>query len=84
VLNLVPNVGQETAKAASGLSFEMATSDPWGVGTDHPSNKIGPMVQFVQNNTSPKALTAAEIYRLTHNQFASAKNRLFGKPDNIR
>lgn len=33
-------------------------------------------VTFVQNNTSPKALTSAEIYRQTNNQLSVAKNAL--------
>jgi tape measure domain-containing protein len=33
-------------------------------------------VTFVQNNTSPKALSSAEIYRQTNNQLSVAKNAL--------
>lgn len=35
-----------------------------------------PTVQFVQNNTSPKALSSAEIYRNTKNQLSIAKGVL--------
>lgn len=33
-------------------------------------------IQFIQNNTSPKALSAAEIYRQTRNQISSVKGAL--------
>lgn len=35
-----------------------------------------PSLTFVQNNTSPKALSAAEIYRQTNNQISQAKGAL--------
>ena len=35
----------------------------------------GDTYQFTQNNYSPKALSSAEIYRQTHNQFSALKNR---------
>lgn len=35
-----------------------------------------PVLKFEQNNTSPKALTEAEIYRQTNNQLAQAKAAL--------
>lgn len=35
-----------------------------------------PSLTFIQNNTSPKALSAAEIYRQTNNQISQAKGAL--------
>jgi phage-related protein len=77
-------VASESTNVARGLSFAMASSDPWGVGVGDKGNQPTPVIHFEQHNTSPKALSPAEIYRLTHNQLASAKGRLFGKADNIR
>ena len=37
---------------------------------------LGPAVQFIQNNNSPKALSPAEIYRQTKNQLSVAKGAL--------
>jgi phage-related protein len=85
VLNLQPDTGKESAKQGDQLlQFMTASSDAWGVSAEEINKRFVPQVQFVQHNTSPKALTPAEIYRLTHNQLASAKGRLFGKADNIR
>ncbi len=38
-----------------------------------------PPIQFVQNNTSPTALSEIEIYRQTKNQLSQAKNLLASK-----
>jgi hypothetical protein len=40
------------------------------------SDANAPTIQFVQNNTSPKALSETEIYRQTNNQLSQAKNAL--------
>lgn len=38
--------------------------------------EVGPNLTFIQNNTSPKALSSAEIYRQTKNQLSVAKGAL--------
>lgn len=55
-------------QAANGFQSNRNTVDP----TD-PSNQLPASVQFIQNNTSPKALSSAEIYRQTKNQLSKAK-----------
>jgi hypothetical protein len=40
------------------------------------NNTSGNTYQFTQNNYSPKALSRAEIYRQTKNQFAAMKGAL--------
>lgn len=43
------------------------------------SSEPAPSLTFIQNNTSPKALSAAEIYRQTSNQISSVKGALTKK-----
>lgn len=45
-------------------------------GPSEPPSSPGIVMKFTQNNTSPKALSSAEIYRQTRNQISKAKGAL--------
>jgi len=44
--------------------------------TDNNNNNAGDTFNYIQNNTSPKALSTADIYRNTKNQLSTAKGGL--------
>lgn len=54
---------------SAGVSTDTNSTNP----TDVASSKLSSGVTFIQNNNSPKALSSAEIYRLTKNQLSVAK-----------
>jgi hypothetical protein len=60
------------AKAAAIANARMAAEEALADirGTETPS------MTFIQNNTSPKALSSAELYRQTNNQLSRAKGAL--------
>lgn len=73
-----PTISVDTAYAkASSISVEQRAAKVDLAATDQQATAGGDTnVTFVQNNTSPKALTAAEIYRQTKNQISTAKGVL--------
>ena len=60
-------------KQAISIGARMNNVNNSGSETNPTVNGIGANYNFVQNNYSPKALNAAEIYRLTKNQFSQVK-----------
>ena len=60
-------------KQAISIGARMNNVNNSGSETNPTANGIGANYNFVQNNYSPKALNAAEIYRLTKNQFSQVK-----------
>lgn len=72
-LNTMLNYSQALGISASRKSREVAESNQNG-NSDTASS--GNTYQFTQNNYSPKALSPAEIYRQTRNQFAAMKGAL--------
>lgn len=64
--------------AATASSGYQAVVDQRGEVADTTSAVQGDNITFVQNNNSPKALSAAEIYRQTKNQLSVAKGDLVG------
>jgi tape measure domain-containing protein len=74
LLSAVPlSVSNAFAKATSVSNSRMSTSetDP-KAGTTPPPTPL----TFIQNNTSPKALSSTDIYRQTKNQLSKAKGAL--------
>lgn len=80
-----PNNGEQSIKTitsndnANAISNAQAAAQQ--VAVDETDATIGdgfvkPQIQFIQNNTSPKALTAIEIYRQTNNQLGQARSVL--------
>jgi tape measure domain-containing protein len=67
---ITPNVSYSSAKQAD-TSFNNNKAT-----TDQNTAVGGDTFNFTQNNTSPKALSAADIYRQTKNQLATAKGGL--------
>lgn len=68
--NINPGVSYNGAAAIS------ANNRAAMVASDAPTNAPASSVTFVQNNSSPKALSEAEIYRQTRNQLSVAKGVL--------
>lgn len=60
---------------AISISNGMNRRNGEGIQNGSGSSSGGDTYQFTQNNYSPKALSSAEIYRQTHNQFSALKNR---------
>lgn len=58
---------------ANALSAENAYEETMQARTDADGTPTGDVYNFTQNNTSPKALSAGEIYRQTKNQLSRAK-----------
>jgi tape measure domain-containing protein len=63
-----------TAAAASSINVGTGAA----AGTEGPVQIGGTNISYVQNNTSPKALSAAEIYRQTRNQLSIVRGALPG------
>ena len=64
------------AKEISSMFANRQLAVSGDVGQNGGDGKTGANYQFVQNNYSPKALSRAEIYRNTRNQFAKLKEGL--------
>lgn len=74
---LTPNMLQVDAGYASAANISMEQRAIKTQQTEMPVTTTGDTnISFVQNNTSPKALSPAEIYRQTRNQISSAKGAL--------
>jgi hypothetical protein len=66
-LTLDTSISSATSADSSVQASQAANDD---------SNKPGDTFNFTQNNTSPKALSTADIYRNTKNQLSTAKGVL--------
>ena len=85
--NIQKNAGQiDTLLKTTPLAFNAAYSSARAAGDGFNDNKQakdeqdatsgGDTFNYTQNNTSPKALSSAEIYRLTKNQISTVKGGL--------
>ncbi len=60
------------SKASAASAGYQSNVEVSNANNDNPDDRPAD-ITFIQNNTSPKALSAAEIYRLTKNQLSKAK-----------
>lgn len=70
--------GQLKPVATSAAAASINVGSGAASGTEGPVQIGGTNVSYVQNNTSPKALSAAEIYRQTRNQLSVMRGALPG------
>jgi hypothetical protein len=72
-LDLTTSYARASALVAAARAASMPTDDGFGPSGDAPQPKS---VTFIQNNYSPKAISAADSYRNTKNQISRAKEAL--------